>query len=177
MFPKDIEKKLSKQCYGSAPKIEGVRFIDLKEFVDDGGSFLELGRFVKGTHTAIPDFEAKQINYSRVLSGVIKATHIHKNQEDVWFVPPHDRLLVGLQDLREKSKTKGVTMRFVLGGGKSQLLIIPAGVAHGLANPWQAPATVIYFVNQHFSADEKVCDEYRLPPDFFGKDFWEIKRG
>lgn len=177
MFSKKISSELTKQDYTPKPKIEGVKFLDLKEFVEDGGSFVELGRLVAGVHMAVPNFEAKQINYSRVMPGVIKATHIHKNQEDVWFVPSHERLLVGLQDLREKSKTNGVKMRFVLGAGKSQLLIIPRGVAHGLANPWMETATVIYFTNQHFNPDEKLCDEYRLDPFFFGKDFWEIKRG
>lgn len=177
MFSKDIGNKLYKQSYSSAPQIDGVKFIDLKEFTDDGGSFLELARFAKGAHLAVLDFEVRQMNYSSVLPGAIKATHVHKNQEDVWFVPSHDRLLVGLQDLREKSKTNGVKMRFVLGAGKSQLLVIPRGVAHGLANPWQTPAAVIYFVNQQFSADKNKCDEYRLDPFFFGKDFWEITAG
>jgi dTDP-4-dehydrorhamnose 3,5-epimerase-like enzyme len=177
MFSEKINKQLTKQSYVAAAKIDGVRFIELKEFVDDGGSFLELGRFEKGVLAGVADFEARQMNYSRVLPGVVKATHIHKNQEDVWFVPADSRVLVGLQDLRAGSKTEGLQMRFVLGAGKSQLLVIPRGVAHGLANPYSKTATVIYFVNQQFSADEKACDEFRFPPDFFGKDFWEIRKG
>lgn len=176
MFPKDIESKLSMQDYAPKPAIEGVKFVELKEFADDGGSFLELCRLDKGVCGTLSHFEAKQMNYSRVMAGVIKATHIHKNQDDVWFVPPHERILVGLKDLRAGSKTEGVVMRFVLGAGKPRLLFIPRGVAHGLANPWQETATIIYFVNQHFSAEADKCDEYRLPADFLGKDFWEIKR-
>lgn len=169
--------KFTKQDYTPKPVIDGVQFIPLQEFVDDGGSFLELGRFNKGLLAAIPDFELRQMNYSQVLPGAVKATHIHKNQEDVWFVPPHERLLVGLSDIREASGTKGVTMRFVLGAGKPRLLIIPRGVAHGVGNLWQTPATLIYFVNQQFSHQGDACDEYRLPPDFFGKDFWSITHG
>ncbi|MBI2637986.1 dTDP-4-dehydrorhamnose 3,5-epimerase family protein [Candidatus Peregrinibacteria bacterium] len=177
MFLKGIEQKLSKQDYAPKPAIDGVKLVELKEFVDDGGSFLELGRFEKGLLKRLPDFEVRQINYSVVLPGAVKATHIHKNQEDVWFVPPSDRVLVGLKDIRGKSATHGVTMRFVLGAGKPRLLLIPRGVAHGLANPWSKPATMIYFVNQHFSADAETCDEYRLDPYFFGKDFWNITHG
>lgn len=177
MFSKKIELQLQKQSYAPKQRISGVEIVELKEFSDDGGSFVELGRFEKGLLKAFPDFEIKQMNYSCVLPGAVKATHIHKNQEDVWFVLPSSRILVGLQDLREGGKTEGVKMRFVLGAGKAQLLLIPRGVAHGLANLWDLPANMIYFVNQHFSADEKTCDEYRLPADFFGKDFWEMKRG
>ncbi|MEK9132224.1 MAG: dTDP-4-dehydrorhamnose 3,5-epimerase family protein [Patescibacteria group bacterium] len=177
MFSKDIELKLTKQSYESAPKIVGVKFFELREFTDDGGSFMELCRLDKGICAAIPDFEARQINYSRVVAGAIKATHIHKNQEDVWFVPPHSRLLVGLKDLRAGSATEGVTMRFVLGVGKAALLLIPRGVAHGLANPWNETGTILYFVNQYFSTDPQKSDEYRLDPYFFGKDFWNIKQG
>lgn len=177
MFSKKIENQLQKQSYTPKQKIVGVEVVDLKEFIDDGGSFVEIGRLEKGLLKAFPKFEIKQINFSNVLPGAVKATHIHKNQEDVWFVLPSSRILVGLQDLREKSKMQGVKMRFVLGAGKAQLLLIPRGVAHGLANLSGSPANMIYFVNQHFSADEKVCDEYRLPPDFFGKGFWEMTKG
>lgn len=177
MFAQKIASQLKKQDYAAKTVIAGVQFFELKEFVDDGGSFLELGRFTKGLLAALPDFEVRQINYSVVLPGAVKATHIHKNQEDIWFVPSSDRVLVGLRDLREKSPTEGVTMRFILGAGKSRLLLIPRGVAHGLANPWTAPAAMMYFVNQHFSADPQACDEYRLDPYFFGKDFWNITHG
>ena len=177
MFSKKIENQLQKQSYVSKQKIAGVEIVDLKEFSDDGGSFVEIGRLGKGLLKAFPDFEVKQMNYSTILPGAVKATHIHKVQEDVWFVLPSSRILVGLQDLREGSKTEGVKMRFVLGAGKAQLLLIPRGVAHGLANLSSAPANMIYFVNRYFSADEKNCDEYRLPADFFGEDFWEMTKG
>lgn len=177
MFSDDIESKLTKQNYSSTPTIDGVKFIELREFTDDGGSFLELGRFNKSVLEALPDFEVHQMNYSQVLPGAVKATHIHKNQEDVWFVPSHGRLLVGLHDLREASPTKGVTMRFVLGAGKSRLLLIPRGVAHGVGNLWDAPSSLIYFVNQVFIAGGDACDEFRLDPYFFGKDFWSITKG
>lgn len=168
---------MTKQNYAPSPQIEGVKFMPIAQFVDDSGFFLELGRLNKGIHAALSSYEAKQVNYSRVLPGAVKATHIHKNQDDVWFVPPDERLLVGLKDIRSGSKTEGITMRFVLGEGQPRLLFIPRGVAHGVGNIWQKPATLIYLVNQHFSTDEKTCDEYRLPPDLFGKDFWKITAG
>lgn len=176
MFSKNIASKIKKQSYGVPPQIAGVKLIDLPEYVDDSGSFVELCRLDKGVCELLPDFEFKQINYSCVLPGTIKATHIHKKQDDVWFVPPQSRLLVGLKDLRAGSKTEGALMRFVLGGGKAKLLFIPAGVAHGLANPWSEPAAIFYFTSYHFSKDSEQSEEYRLPADFLGKDFWDMRQ-
>jgi dTDP-4-dehydrorhamnose 3,5-epimerase len=110
-----------------------------------------------------------------MLPGTIKAFHLHFNQEDVWFVMPYDRLLIGLFDARENSKTYKQSMRFVMGAGRAQILYLPRGVAHGLANIWQQPANMIYFVNQQFDANQP--DEQRLPWDTLGADFWEIKKG
>ncbi len=80
-----------------------------------------------GELLAKPGMHVTQINFSRVLPGAIKAFHLHLNQEDVWFVPPTDRLLVGLVDVREKSPTFDQNMRFVLGANRARLLYIPRG--------------------------------------------------
>ncbi len=177
MAPKDLtapaQKAFSVQDYSAAPVIEDVVVKDLPCFVDDGGYFMELGRFDQGVSQIFPNFEAKQMSYSQVLPGAIKAFHLHFNQDDVWFVPPHERILVVLSDQRQSSATKGVTMRFVLGAGKSRLVFIPRGVAHGAANLGQASASIVYFVNQQFTGK----DEGRLPWDFLGADIWDMSRG
>lgn len=171
----EAQNVLSTQSYDKAPQIEGVVIKELRTFVDDGGSFMELIRLSQGIAEHFPNFEVKQVNFSQILPTVIKAFHIHKNQEDVWFVPPHERILVVLSDQRKGSSTEGTTMRFVMGGTKSQLLYIPRGVAHGNANLWDKPASLIYFVNQQFNMTDP--DEGRLPWDFIGKDVWEIVKG
>jgi len=168
-----VASKLSVQDYSSQERIEGVKFVELRNFPGDDGSFVELGHFKKGMHEAVPGFEVKQINYSLMLPGAIKAWHVHYGQEDVWFVPSEDRLLVGLVDLRKKSKTNGVKMRFVMGGGKSNLLYIPRGVAHGASNMGNRESRIIYLINNVF--DVKDLDENRLPWDTFGADFWRFK--
>jgi dTDP-4-dehydrorhamnose 3,5-epimerase len=66
-------------------------------------------------------------------------------------------------------------MRFVLGAGRARLLYTPRGVAHGCANIWNTPSTIIYFVNQQFNLEAP--DERRLPYDLLGEDFWEITPG
>lgn len=167
---------ISTQQYGGGRRIEGVQIIDLRLMTDDGGSFAELVRFDEaGNLEAIPSFKVRQSSYSLVLPGAIKAFHLHFNQEDVWFVPPTDRLLIGLVDARKSSPTCGATMRFVMGGGKAQLLYIPRGVGHGGANIGTQPATILYYVNQRFNLNDP--DERRLPWDIAGTDFWQITPG
>lgn len=170
------QDKLFVQDYSSQQRIDGVQLVDCNVFTDDGGYFLELSRLTNGRLREFPDCDIKQINVSQMEPGVIKATHLHFQQEDIWFVPPSQRLLIGLIDVRKESPTNGVKMRFVLGGGRARLLYIPRGVGHGAANLWQQPANIMYFVNNEFSPEADKTDEHRLPWDIFGEGFWELSR-
>ena len=44
----DVAPHVTLQDYSARPAIDGVALLDLQRFVDDGGSFLELGRLSKG---------------------------------------------------------------------------------------------------------------------------------
>ena len=137
----------------------------------------ELARLDAGVPKQLPGFEARQINFSVLEPLAIKAFHLHKRQTDVWFVPPADKLLVVLADVRKGSPSEGQVQRIVLGDGNSRLLRIPPGVAHGCRNLRPAaPGTIVYFVDVQFSTDES-CDEGRLAWDFFGVEVWEVERG
>jgi len=172
----ELREKIKTQDYSKKAQIDGVRFIDVAEFPDDGGTFAELARLDdSGSMLAMPDFKVKQINRSEMEQNSVKAFHLHYNQDDIWFVPPSERLLVCLVDTRKGSATRGVIMRFVLGAGKARLLYIPRGIAHGVANLTTEKQTLIYFVNQQFNASSP--DEHRLPWDVFGKEFWEMQKG
>jgi dTDP-4-dehydrorhamnose 3,5-epimerase len=172
----DFVSDLCVQDYSKKTAIEGVQIVQLNMFYDDGGALAEILRFdQQGNSLLFPDFKVQQTTFSQMMPGTIKAFHLHYNQEDVWFVMPFDRMLIGLFDARKDSKTYKQSMRFVLGAGRAQALYIPRGVAHGLANVWQNPANMIYFVNQAFDANNP--DEQRLPWDTLGDDFWEIRKG
>ena len=163
------------QAYGKKPEIEGVKLIPMKTFVVDEGDFSELFRLTDtGMLEALPDFKLRQINRTRIFSGSIKAWHIHNNQEECWYVPPTDQLMVGLWDLRDGSSTHGNMMKCNLGGGVSQALYIPKGVAHGLHNLLNRPVELFYFVSNTF--DPKAPDENRVAWDAAGKDFWNPER-
>jgi dTDP-4-dehydrorhamnose 3,5-epimerase len=165
------------QSYAQAPVIDGVGLVELKRFSDDGGSFTELVRLVDGAPESLAGFTVRQMNYSEMEPGVTKAFHLHARQTDVWYVPPSDRMLVVLLDVRETSATKNARMRLVLGAGASRLLRIPPGVAHGVRNVGSVTGRIIYFTDLHFSADPSACDEGRLPWDYAGAEVWDVTRG
>jgi dTDP-4-dehydrorhamnose 3,5-epimerase len=161
------------QSYGPAPEIDGVQVVELKRFIDDGGSFMELARLQQGIPAALPGFECRQVNYSEMDAGVIKAFHLHRRQTDVWFVPPEDRVLLVLVDVREGSASERVVMRLVLGDGASILVRIPPGVAHGCKNIGAAPARIVYMTDVRFDPSPGATDEGRLPWDLVGTEVWE----
>ncbi|MBL8723753.1 MAG: dTDP-4-dehydrorhamnose 3,5-epimerase family protein [Planctomycetes bacterium] len=167
----------SVQDYGKAPAIDGVQIVELRRFNDDGGSITELGRLTEGLHAQLPGFQVRQVNYSEVEPGAVKAYHLHLRQTDVWYVPPCDKLLLVLHDCRDGSPTVGKTMRFVLGDGKDRLVRIPPGVAHGTANIGQQRGRILYMVDVQFSPTPGECDEGRLPWDFLGADIWTVVKG
>ena len=175
-FTDSANSQYGVQDYSGTPMIEGVEIIQLRRFNDDGGSMTELGRLDEGAHQLVSGFSVQQVNYSVMEPLAIKAFHLHKRQTDVWFVPPTDKILLVLGDVREGSATEGLVRRHVLGDGNSFLVRIPPGVAHGCKNLKPAERSqIIYFVDVQFSTDEH-CDEGRIPWDFFGPEVWEVER-
>jgi dTDP-4-dehydrorhamnose 3,5-epimerase-like enzyme len=167
------------QNYEKPKVIQDVRIVDLTQYFDDGGSFCEVtrlwgdvgreqSRLLSGDGSGLA-FEDLQINYSKVLKGVVKAFHVHKIQTDAWLVL--DRAIVCLHDTRDDSFTTGVTMRLAA-GVKPQLIVIPPGVVHGISACY-GDVNMIYMVDRHFNPQ----DEFRLPWDFLGKDIWEPQNG
>lgn len=172
----EAERLYRLQKYGERPAIEGVVIHDLERHADDAGSLTELARLEEGRMAALGGFAVAQVTYSTLEPGSIKAFHVHRRQTDVWFVPPADRVLLVLVDVRDGSPTAGTRQRLVLGDGRARLVRIPPGVAHGCRNLGAAPAAIVYFTDVAFSADPAETDEGRLPWDFAGADVWEMAR-
>ena len=176
-FNAQAQAQYGVQDYSPKTQIDGLEIHNLRRFNDDGGAMTELGRFEDGKLAGVEGFVARQMNYSVMEPLAIKAFHLHKRQTDVWYVPPSDKLLLVVADVREGSPTEGVVQRIVLGDGNSRLVRIPPGVAHGAKNLRTAlPSAIIYFVDVQFSMDDD-CDEGRLPWDYFGAELWEVERG
>lgn len=171
---REFQDSVSIQSYAPRQEIDGVVLQELRLLADESGDFSEVARLDEHGHLeSFPEYRPAQISYSLLLSGGVKAWHLHLRQDDLWFVPPEGRLLVGLLDLREASRTYRMTMRIILGTAKPSLLLIPRGVAHGVANPTQASVSWIYFANCQFNLKDP--DERRLPLDLLGKDFWKLR--
>lgn len=172
----DFRAQVTTQSYGAGAAIDGVQRIDLRAFSDEGGDFCEITRISDdGTLVACPGYRPAQLSYSLMEPGTIKAWHLHERQDDLWFLPATPRLLVGLLDVRETSATYRTSMRIAAGAGRPCLLLIPRGVAHGVANLGSAPAAVLYFVSRAFDAAQP--DEHRLPHDLLGDSFWAVPPG
>jgi dTDP-4-dehydrorhamnose 3,5-epimerase len=167
---------LTTQSYDSSPEIEGLELKKLTYHADDGGNFAEIFRLSNGqVENVSAPFEARQVSMSLLVPKTIKAYHVHKKQDDIWFVPPTNRLLVNLHDLREDSSTYNTHKRFVLGAGSASILRIPAGVAHGVANIYNQDMLLFYATSEQFSKENP--DEHRLAWDSFGADVWELTKG
>ena len=169
----DAEAAYRKQEYSGKPRIEGVEVVELRRHNDEGGAMTELGRLRKGRLDGLDGFEVAQVNYSTLEPGVIKAFHLHRRQTDVWYVPPDDRLLLILVDVRQGSSTEGGRLRLILGDGNSRLVRVPPGVAHGCRNLSATTCRIIYFTDLHFSTKSQESDEGRLPWDAFGAELWQ----
>lgn len=168
------------QSYAGVPKIEGVKVLELRNFVGDEGDFCELFRLnEKGfVEALLPDLEflPRQVNRSKVFPKSVKAWHYHFYQNELWYVPPSQQLFVGLWDLREESPSKNIKMRLNLGGGSSRMLYIPKGVAHGCANFSAQNVDLFYICSEQFNLEK--LDENRISWDFDqnSKEFWTPER-
>jgi dTDP-4-dehydrorhamnose 3,5-epimerase len=162
------------QSYGERVVFDGVEIVELDRHNDEGGSLIELLRLENGSAAGLGGFNTAQVTYSCVQPGVVKAFHVHREQTDVWFVRPEDRVLLVLVDVRDGSRTADRQLRMVLGDGKAALVRIPPGVAHGCRNLGGQAASIVYFTDRPFSTDPDQCDEGRLPWDFVGKEVWDV---
>jgi dTDP-4-dehydrorhamnose 3,5-epimerase len=174
----DAARDMARQPYAPHPPIDGVRLGEIPTFRSPDGVFAETVRLDQdGAAEGLPGFRPVQWNWSLLEPGAVKAWHVHLEQEDLWIVPPDASFLVGLADVRKGSPTAGHVQRLTLGGGRCHRLFIPRGVAHGAANLAARPQAMLYAVNRFFTADPDRTDEWRLPWDRFGADFWSMGRG
>lgn len=173
---KKYQQQSQVQNYNQKQTIEGVELIVNNWFNTVDGNFAEILRYDEGKIAGVAqEVVIRQLNWSYVMPGAIKAYHYHRHQKDVWFCPPYDRLLVNLHDLRQDSPTFDHHATYVLGAGKNQLLVIPEGVAHGCANIYQRPMALFYAVTQQF--DPQNPDENRLSWDTWGEAVWQMEKG
>jgi len=150
--------------------IEGVKIKKLQVHPDSRGDFREVLRLDDGLLKRI-----KQVSISRTLSGVIKAFHWHKNQDDAFYVIQGNIQLV-LYDPRKRSSTKGQTQEIFLGESYDpQVVFIPRMVLHGYQPVGEKEVSVLYLMDRTYNRESP--DEYRVPYDDSRIGFdWSKKR-
>jgi dTDP-4-dehydrorhamnose 3,5-epimerase len=174
----DVRSALTRQSYAPRPRIAGVTLAETPVARSPDGLFAELARIDDDRQVeGFPGVRPVQWNWSVLEPGAVKAWHLHLDQEDLWIVPPGTTVLVGLADLRRDSPTASALERLVLGAGRCDRLLIPRGVAHGVANLGTRPQALLYAVTRQFTPDPARSDEWRLPWDRFGAGFWAMERG
>ncbi len=137
-----------------------IKTVVIKKLIrhpDDRGFFMEI---LRDDDELLKKFG--QASISKSYPGVIKAFHYHECQDDLWFFPVGNAQVV-LYDLREESTTKGETNVFYLGEDNPNLLMIPAGVAHGYRVLGNEPAYIVYFTTESYNV--KNPDEKRIAWD------------
>lgn len=173
---KDLQKDVYVQDYSKKKMIEGLKVVEIRRMAGEDGTFEDLLRLDETGHFELfPEIQVRQINRSKLLPGSIKAWHLHFKQEDVWYIPPEDHMILGLWDVRENSPTKDLKMKIPMGNGMSRVVVVPRGVAHGVVNVASTPGTIFYFVNGQFNIND--ADERRLKWDALGASFWEVEKG
>lgn len=136
--------------------IDGVQMKQLIRYPDERGFFEEIVR------VSDPIFKEGfgQLSRSSMITGVVKAWHVHKTQIDWWYVVK-GTVKVALYDTREDCTTHKQLNEFVLGEeGQDIILKIPYGVAHGL-KVIKGPSELVYVTSGIYSKGE----EGRIPYD------------
>jgi dTDP-4-dehydrorhamnose 3,5-epimerase len=163
---------MERQEYISQKTIQGVEILDLKRFNDETGALTELLRITDNNAELPFNFNLQQINFSELKGNAIKAFHVHSRQTDVIFVPPSSKIKLVLVSVKQSPFVEPINM-FILGDCNSRLIKVPPGIAHGFQNLKSTTGQIIYLTDVQFNTDPKFNDEYRLPYDQFGTDFWE----
>lgn len=139
--------------------IAGVLVKHLVRHPDERGYFEEMIRASDG-------FFAEgfgQVSHSHMITGVVKAWHVHKTQVDWWYVV-RGKIKVALYDSRETSKTYKEVNEFILGEMEpdNKIIKVPAGVAHGL-KVIEGPADLVYVTSGIYNKDEEGRIPYNDP--------------
>jgi dTDP-4-dehydrorhamnose 3,5-epimerase len=154
--------------------IQGVEVEAFNTYADDRGCLAELFRF--GAPGLARDFDPSsdsqiQVSFTTSYPGIIKATHYHFEQTDLW-APLTGMLQVVLYDLRESSPSFGKLNTLFVGTLRPWKLRIPPGVAHGYKVVGIDTCLLVYAMNRFYNPQ----DEGRIPFDDPGINYDWITR-
>ncbi len=135
--------------------IEGVKVKSLRVNLDERGYLMEILR-------SDDDFfsEFGQCYITTVFPSVVKAWHMHRNQEDNICALKGNIKLV-LYDSREHSKSMGELNELFIGERSPAIVKVPPLVYHGFTSLENESAMVLNLPSEPYDHDEP--DEERLP--------------
>jgi dTDP-4-dehydrorhamnose 3,5-epimerase len=107
----------------------GVTLTSLTTHPDERGELTEIFRN-EWHHSPLP----LQWIVSRSAANTLRGVHVHAHHWD-YFCVVAGEIVVGLHDLRPAAPTVGRSAMLRLNGAQLQMLVIPAGVAHGFYSP------------------------------------------
>lgn len=105
-------------------KIDGVKILPLKKIPDERGAIIHGVR----KEQLLNDFG--EVYFSKIYKGVIKGWHVHETLE-LNYLCLFGSVKLVLHDLRQTSKTLGMTEEIFMGDDNHVLVHIPPGVANG----------------------------------------------
>lgn len=111
-------------------KISELTYFKPNIFKDKRGRFLESINLEIKKFTGIKEFNQTAVSYSKF--GVFRGLHYQVNSPLVQFVQCIKGKVIDIAcDLRESSQTFGKTFMLELNSETSNILFLPAGIAHG----------------------------------------------
>jgi dTDP-4-dehydrorhamnose 3,5-epimerase len=138
--------------------IEGVRLIEVRNVLRDSGRVTEILR--SDWFDRAPEID--QVFMLTLGPGALTAWHVHLRTTDRLFVATGQAKIV-LYDGRPESPTHGRVNEFRLGERRPGLVVVPAGVWHGVKNLEATPGTVVNIVDVAYAYDDP--DHWRVPAD------------
>jgi len=144
--------------------IEGVKIKNLKvhnDIPDADQPGIQLGilmEILRADEAIFTKFG--QSTMTIAYKGTMKGFHVHKKQDDLWFMATGKAMIV-LHDIREGSPTKGETQTIFAGQNDYKLVIIPVGVVHGYKVLSEEPVILFYHTTQPYNASDP--DERVIP--------------
>ena len=140
-----------------APKIAGVRVVELGNVLTRSGTLLEVFR-IDWPSIAI---KVEQVNWVQLNANAVTDWHRHAIQTD-HLVGVGGNIRLALWDGREDSPTRGESEIMRLGALRPIMVIVPPGVWHGLRNESGEPAGYLNMIDQLY--DYARPDNFRLAP-------------
>jgi dTDP-4-dehydrorhamnose 3,5-epimerase len=151
------------------PKIKGVYYKKLKNYVDSRGELVELWSQPWSNKEPIAK-EIEHVYFNITHQGITKGWHVHEKTFSQ-YTCVLGKMQVVLVDVRKTSPTFGYVDQFLIGANNPSLIVIPPGVLKA----WKSLQGDSIIVNLLTSPEIK--DNFRYPWNAILEDVWEPKNG